>query len=644
MADITYGTNNEFGFDYLRDNMVVELGQLVQRELHFAIVDEVDNILIDEARTPLIISGPAQESSEEYRHFSRLVPSLKPSPYTPDQIKKEFIDDPAGDFMIDLRSKGIQLTDSGIAKMERALNIPDDESIYDPKYYELTHYLDNAMKAQFIYHRDHDYVVEPNGEIVIVDEFTGRKMPGRRWSDGLHQAVEAKENVQIKQENVTLATITFQNYFRMYKKLCGMTGTAYTEREELGKIYNLDVAIIPTNRPMVRQDTDDQIYRTEQAKFGALIREIQEMQDAGQAGAGRHDLGRDLRAPERYAAAAQYQAPGAERQAARARGPCRRAGRPAGRCHDRHQYGRSRHRHPAGRQLRWPDRRDAGEAWREDRGCDARADAGGQGRGPADHRCRARPGDRARRPAYRRHRAPRGAPDRQPAAWPRRTPGRPRLDALLPLARGRADAALRPHGARQGHYGAPGRRGRCADRGAADQPLDRGRADPRRGLQLRHPQAHRPVRRCDEQAAHDHLRRPPRDPRRPGHARAHPGDDRRGGRLAGRSAPARGGRGRGMGSGRADPRDPHDRPAAARIGHRRRARWPEPPGDRGSAAGARRGRLRGARAGDRRREYALCRAPYDARRDRSPVDRLPRPAWRICARRSACRPWPSATR
>jgi preprotein translocase subunit SecA len=261
--------------------MVVDLNQLVQRELHFAIVDEVDNILIDEARTPLIISGPAQESSEEYRRFSRLVPGLKPSPYTPDQIKKEFIDGPQGDFMIDPRSKGIQLTDAGIAKVERMLGIPDDESLYDPKYFELTHYLDNAMKAQFIYHRDHDYVVEPNGEVVIVDEFTGRKMPGRRWSDGLHQAVEAKENMPIKQENVTLATITFQNYFRMYKTLCGMTGTAYTEREELGKIYNLDVVIIPTNRPMVRQDTDDQIYRTEHAKFEALIREIQEMQQVG---------------------------------------------------------------------------------------------------------------------------------------------------------------------------------------------------------------------------------------------------------------------------------------------------------------------------------------------------------------------------
>ena len=278
-ADITYGTNNEFGFDYLRDNMVVELNQLVQRPLHYAIVDEVDNILIDEARTPLIISGPSQESSAEYKNFARLVPMLKASSVTPDQVKKDGIE-PDGDFMIELRSKGIQLTDEGIAKMERALGIPENESLYDPKYYQLTHFLDNAMKAQFIYHRDHDYVVE-NGEVVIVDEFTGRKMPGRRWSDGLHQAVEAKENVAVKQENVTLATITFQNYFRMYKKLGGMTGTAYTEREELGKIYNIDVVVIPTNRAMVRQDLDDQIYRTEQAKFNAVLHEIKDMQTIG---------------------------------------------------------------------------------------------------------------------------------------------------------------------------------------------------------------------------------------------------------------------------------------------------------------------------------------------------------------------------
>ncbi|KAB8139887.1 preprotein translocase subunit SecA [Chloroflexia bacterium SDU3-3] len=280
-SDITYGTNNEFGFDYLRDNMAVEQNQVVQRELNFAIVDEVDNILIDEARTPLIISGPAQQSSEEYRHFARLVPKLSASPYTPDEVKREFIEDPEGDFMIDPRSKSIQLTDQGIIKVEQMLGIPDGESLYDPKYYELTHYLDNALKAQFIFHRDHDYVVEADGEIVIVDEFTGRKMPGRRWSDGLHQAVEAKEGVPIRQENVTMATITFQNFFRMYKKLGGMTGTAYTEREELGKIYNLDVVIIPTNRPNVRQDMDDQIYRTEKAKFNATIQEIKEMQQSG---------------------------------------------------------------------------------------------------------------------------------------------------------------------------------------------------------------------------------------------------------------------------------------------------------------------------------------------------------------------------
>jgi preprotein translocase subunit SecA len=279
-ADITYGTNNEFGFDYLRDNMAIELHQLVQRELHFAIVDEVDNILIDEARTPLIISGPSQQSSDQYRRFARLVPGLKASPYTPEQLKKEELDDPEGDFMIDPRSKSIQITDAGIHKIEKALGIGGGESLYDPKYYEWTHFLDNALRAQFIYHRDRDYVIE-RGEVVIVDEFTGRKMPGRRWSDGLHQAVEAKENVTVKQENATLATITFQNYFRMYKKLCGMTGTAYTEREELGKIYNLDVTVIPTNKAMVRKDLEDQVYVTEKAKFEAVIREIEAMRGEG---------------------------------------------------------------------------------------------------------------------------------------------------------------------------------------------------------------------------------------------------------------------------------------------------------------------------------------------------------------------------
>ncbi len=280
-ADITYGTNNEFGFDYLRDNMAWDMSQLVQRELHYAIVDEVDNILIDEARTPLIISGPAQESSDEYKRFAQIVRNLKPSPYTPEQIKKEMIEDPEGDFLIDPRTKSIQITDQGIHKVERMLRLPEGESLYDPQHYQLTHFLDNALRAQFLYHRDKDYIVEPDGEVVIVDEFTGRKMPGRRWSDGLHQAVEAKEGVRTRQENVTLATITFQNFFRMYKKLAGMTGTAYTEREELSKIYNLDVVVIPTHRPMIRKDMDDQIYRTEKAKFDAVVREVQEMQAIG---------------------------------------------------------------------------------------------------------------------------------------------------------------------------------------------------------------------------------------------------------------------------------------------------------------------------------------------------------------------------
>jgi preprotein translocase subunit SecA len=285
-ADITYGTNNEFGFDFLRDNMAFEAEQIVQRELHYAIVDEVDNILIDEARTPLIISGPSNKSSEQYKRVARLVPGLTPSPYTPDQVKKEFIDDPEGDFMLDPRTKSVQLTDAGVVALERKFGIAEDESLYDPKYNELTHYVENALRAQFIYHRDRDYVVEPDGEVVIVDEFTGRKMPGRRWSDGLHQAIEAKETllnprVEIKNENVTLATITFQNYFRMYAKLSGMTGTAYTEREELGKIYNLDVVMIPTNRPMVRDDMPDQIYGVEAAKFNAVVREVEEMRALG---------------------------------------------------------------------------------------------------------------------------------------------------------------------------------------------------------------------------------------------------------------------------------------------------------------------------------------------------------------------------
>jgi len=261
-SDITYGTNNELGFDYLRDNMVWELKEAVQRPLNFGIVDEIDNILVDEARTPLIISGPAEESTDQYAMFARVVPRLRSEV----------------DFTIEEKHKTISLTDEGINKVERAVGVAN---IYDDENYELTHYLDQALKAHFLYHRDREYVVK-DGEVVIVDEFTGRLMPGRRYSEGLHQAIEAKEGVRVQRENVTLATITFQNYFRLYEKLAGMTGTAATEKEEFRKIYDLEVIPIPTNRPMIRGDLSDVIYKTEAAKFRAVADEIAERHEAGQ--------------------------------------------------------------------------------------------------------------------------------------------------------------------------------------------------------------------------------------------------------------------------------------------------------------------------------------------------------------------------
>ncbi len=262
-ADITYGTNNEFGFDYLRDNMVWDLSQRVQRELHYAIVDEVDNILIDEARTPLIISGPAEESAAEYRRFARLVENLREGE----------------DYTVDEKMRSVALTDQGIEKIERALGI---ENIYAPGHYELTSYLENALKAKALFRRDRDYIVKDNREVIIVDEFTGRLMFGRRYSEGLHQAIEAKEGVPVQRESLTLATITFQNYFRMYRKLAGMTGTAATEAEEFSKIYNLDVVVIPTHKPMIRVDHPDLVYKTEAAKFRAVVNEIVELHRKGQ--------------------------------------------------------------------------------------------------------------------------------------------------------------------------------------------------------------------------------------------------------------------------------------------------------------------------------------------------------------------------
>src|SRR5947209_6200066 len=279
-ADITYGTNNEFGFDYLRDNMVWEPEQKVQRPLHYAIVDEVDNILVDEARTPLIISGPAEEANQLYAVFAMVVQNLVAVP-KPEENEDP---DPEADVIFDEKYRIVTPTERGIDKVEATLlrmNASFTGSIYDPQNIQLTHFLDNALKAQFLFNRDDQYIVNPDGEIVIVDEFTGRLMPGRRYSEGLHQAIEAKEGVHVQRENVTLARITFQNYFRMYAKLSGMTGTAWTEREEFQKIYDLDVVIVPTHRPMVRADQADLVYKNEDAKFSAVIEEIADLNNSG---------------------------------------------------------------------------------------------------------------------------------------------------------------------------------------------------------------------------------------------------------------------------------------------------------------------------------------------------------------------------
>ncbi|MDD2540329.1 MAG: preprotein translocase subunit SecA [Desulfuromonadaceae bacterium] len=279
-ADITYGTNNEFGFDYLRDNMKFDLEDYVQRGFNYSIVDEVDSILIDEARTPLIISGPTEDSTDKYYVINAIIPKLEKGEVAEVEAntlsgkRKEY----SGDYTIDEKAKSSSLTEQGVLKVEKLLKI---DNLYDPRNIEILHHVNQALRAHAMYKRDVDYVVK-DGEVLIVDEFTGRLMPGRRWSDGLHQAIEAKEGVKIENENQTLATITFQNYFRMYSKLSGMTGTADTEAEEFHKIYKLDVCVIPTNRPLLRPDFPDVIYKTEMEKFKAVIEDIKEHYAAGQ--------------------------------------------------------------------------------------------------------------------------------------------------------------------------------------------------------------------------------------------------------------------------------------------------------------------------------------------------------------------------
>ena len=345
--DITYGTNNEFGFDYLRDNLAFRLEDRVQRKLSFAIVDEVDSILIDEARTPLIISGPAEESTELYVKINTLIPRLT-------RQKEE---NGPGDYAVEEKHKQATLTEDGHEKVERLMVeiglLRDGESLYDATNIRLMHHLNAALRAHALYKRDVEYIVR-QGEVIIVDEFTGRTMPGRRWSDGLHQAVEAKEGVKVREENQTVASITFQNYFRLYSKLSGMTGTADTEAFEFQQIYGLEVVVIPTHKPMIRKDNSDLVFLSEHDKFQAILEDIQDCVKRGQpvlVGTTSIDTSERLakllvasKIPHEVLNAKQH-----EREAH----IVAEAGRP-GRHHHRHQHGRPRHRHRARRQSRRP--------------------------------------------------------------------------------------------------------------------------------------------------------------------------------------------------------------------------------------------------------------------------------------------------
>ena len=394
---------------------------------HFALVDEVDSILIDEARTPLIISGPAEQNTRWYTEFAKIVPRLRRG------------EDGEGDYEVDEKKKTVGILESGVEKVEDWLGI---DNLYDPVNTPLVSFLNNALKAKELYKKDKDYVVM-DGEVLIVDEFTGRILHGRRYNEGMHQAIEAKEGVQIKDENQTLATITLQNYFRLYDKLGGMTGTAITEANEFHQIYKLGVVPIPTNRPMIREDVSDVVYQTQQAKFEACVEDIVERHRKGQpvlVGTTSVEkseilsqlLKRRGRGPR-----------GAEREVPRAGGVDRRPGRPQGRGHRGHQHGRPRYRHHARRQPGLHRRPGAAPARPVPaghpgglRGRLARGRGQGQARGGRG----ARGGRRAGRPVRARHRAARVPPHRQPAPWPFRPPGRPGRVPVLPVAGRRADA------------------------------------------------------------------------------------------------------------------------------------------------------------------------------------------------------------
>ena len=454
-CDVTYGTNNELGFDYLRDNMKYRLEDMVQRGHVYAIVDEVDSILVDEARTPLIISGPLDDRSEFYNTIDAYIPRLDKA-----------------DYELDEKQRTVNLTETGMEKMESSLRDAGQlksDSLYDVENVSVVHHINQALRAHKLFPRDKDYIVR-NGEVIIIDEFTGRMMPGRRYSEGLHQALEAKEHQPIQPENQTLASITFQNYFRMYEKLGGMTGTASTEADEFQDIYNLEVLEIPTNRPMIRLDDDDEVYRTSAEKFRAILALIEDCKERGQpvlvgttsiekseqlaemlrkSGWEQHDFSD----PNAFAALysgdeGASKAEGVrhpQRPLSRAGSADRLAGRRAGRHHDRDQHGRPRHRHSARRQCRHAHPPGTGRHCGSARAGEEPA----RRRDPRAGRAPEGKGARGRRPLRARHRAARKPPHRQSVARPLRTPGRSGPFQILPVARRRSDAHLRHRQARR---------------------------------------------------------------------------------------------------------------------------------------------------------------------------------------------------
>ena len=462
----------------------------VQRELNYAIVDEVDSILIDEARTPLIISGPAEESADLYQKVNAIIPGLR----------KDI------DYTVDEKAHSAIMTDSGIERVEQRLNVGN---LYNPENIEWLHHVTQALRAHTLYKRDVNYLIE-EGKILIVDEFTGRKMPGRRWSDGLHQAIEAKEGVEVQEENQTLATISYQNYFRIYKKLAGMTGTADTEADEFHQIYKLDVTVVPTNKPMLREDHDDVVYKNERGKFRAVIEDLEECHARGQpvlvgtVSVEKSEVVasqlRKLKIPHEVLNAKQHEREAHIVAQAGRKGAVTISTNMAGRGTDIILGG-----NPEFMARAEIDPEKAGQPGDE---VDPGEVQGGVRALQGAVRRREAGGARRRRPAHPRHRAPRVAPHRQPAARPRGPPGRPGLEPLLPVARRRPDAHLRRRAHHRPH-GAARHGGRRAHRAPADQPRHRERAEEGRGPQLRHPQEPARVRRRHEPAAQDDLRAAP---------------------------------------------------------------------------------------------------------------------------------------